>query len=203
MVKKTCFLTSLDHLIQVTYASKEIKVKQIMEALEGKGYPALLILFSLPCSFPVQIPGFSTPFGLFLAFLGFRIAFLKHMWWPKWILEKKFSSVHTKTVVEKTKKAVIFMQKLIKPRLTFLAKNPILQRISGLFIFFLALFLALPLPIPLSNLLSAIPILVISLGLLEEDGVMILIGYVLSILCLYVFSSLFFFGVEEVKHLIQ
>jgi hypothetical protein len=189
--------------MQVTFASKEIKVKQIMEALEGKGYPALLVLFSLPCSFPVQIPGFSTPFGIFLAFLGFRIAFLKHMWWPKWVLERKFSSAHTLTVVKKTKKAVIFMQKVVKPRLTYLVTTPILARINGFVIFILALFLALPLPIPLSNLLSAIPILAISLGILEEDGVMILIGYALSILCVYAFSSLFFFGVAEVKSLVN
>ncbi len=196
MAEKTSFLLSLDHLAQKTYSTKKIKVKQIMETLKGKGYPALLILFSLPCSLPVQIPGFSTPVGLLLAFLGFRIAFLNHMWWPKWVLEKAFLSVHVRTVITKTKKAVITLQKLIKPRLKVLTRNPILQRLNGFLIFLLALVLALPLPIPLSNLLSAIPILVISLGILEEDGVMILIGYVLSAFCFLAFSALFFFGVE-------
>ena len=187
MAKRTCFLNSLDLLEKETYISKEIEVKQILKALEGKGYPALLILFSLPCSLPVQIPGFSTPFGLFLAFLGFRLAFLKHIWWPKWVKEKKFSSAHTRTVAQKTKKVVIALQKVIKPRFRVLATNSILRRVNGLIVLFLGLLLALPLPIPLSNMLTAIPILVIALGLLEEDGIIVLIGYVLSFVGFNVF----------------
>jgi hypothetical protein len=50
-----------------------------------------MLLFSLPFCQPIQIPGFSTPFGILLAFIGLRIAFGHRVWFPKKLLEKKIS----------------------------------------------------------------------------------------------------------------
>ena len=63
---------------------------------------------------------------------------------------------------------------------------------------FLAILLALPLPIPFSNLLAAIPILLISLALLEEDGAFLIAGYVAAIPCTAFFAALFLLGPKAV-----
>ena len=63
--------------------------------------------------------------------------------------------------------------------------------VHGLMIFILGLFLALPLPVPLSNITAAWSILLISLGILEDDGLIVGIGYLaaLSTAAIFVFLA--------------
>lgn len=199
--KKPSFVDSLGIILNLSKTVEEIKIRQILEILSGKGYPALLIIFSLPFCFPIQIPGFSTPFGIILGLIGLRIAFGRKPWLPDWILDKSFKSHSIEKVVAKTISGVVYMQKLLHPRLLVFTQNPIFHRLNGLLIFFLAVLLSLPLPIPFTNLISAIPILCFGLGLLEDDGVAILIGYLLTILCFIYFFIIFLFGALGIKHL--
>lgn len=188
------FLDSLKQLLDLTKTSTTIKIGQIFEVLAHKGYPTLLIIFSIPFCMPIQIPGFSTPFGIVLCFIGLRIAFAKHPWWPEWILEKSFSSKSLEKLISKMMKVVQVMQKVLRPRLVVLAKDPILHRLHGLLIFILAILLSLPLPIPMTNMLAALPILALGLGLLEDDGVAIIVGYFLAAICFGAFIALIILG---------
>ena len=54
-------------------------------------------------------------------------------------------------------------------------------KLVGLSITLLALGLALPLPIPGSNLIFIIPIVIYAIGLLERDGVWILVGHIMTL----------------------
>lgn len=191
---KKSFLESLEEILVITRQSDSIKFSHLLHILAGKGYAASLIILILPFCFPIQIPGFSTPFGIMLAFIGLRIAFGKKPWWPKWILEKTIQSKHLIPIIEKTMVTVKYLQKILHPRLVALTQNPIAHLCNGLLIFLLGAFLALPLPIPFTNLFPAFPILFIGLGLLEDDGVFILIGYLLGMLFLLFLLKILVFG---------
>lgn len=188
------FLESLQKLLERPQPPYDIKIGTIFNALAGRGYPALIVIFSLPFCLPVTIPGFSTPFGIILALIGLRIALGRHPWWPKWILEKSLSGHHADVIIEKTITTVKWLQRFVRPRLVFLASYPILHRMHGVLIFMLSSLLALPLPIPFTNMLSSIPILCIGIGLLEDDGMSIIVGYLLALICFGVFVGLFMFG---------
>lgn len=192
--------TELESLLK--YAEKEsISLGTIIKFLAGRGHAILLILFSLPLSLPMQIPGFSTPFGLIIAFLGLRIAFGHRIWIPKTVLEKKISY----SVLEKIAQFIISISEkmsfLFGARMTWLVKTPTLQICHGLVIFLLGILLALPLPIPLTNLLAAIPALAFGIAFLEDDGVMIIVAYTLSTICFIAFASLIWFGAEGINML--
>lgn len=193
-VKSHTFLDSLKEIHEITNKQEKIKIRELFACLSGRGYAALLIVLSFPFCFPLQIPGFSTPFGLLLSFLGLRIAFAKRLWWPQWALDKEFSSHSISKIVSRMIHFFNGNKGFVRPRLTFLSQNPILHRINGILVAVLGLFLALPLPIPFTNLLSAIPILCIGLGLLEDDGLFILIAYFIAALCFATFIGLFFYG---------
>jgi hypothetical protein len=188
-------------IIDESKTKDKIPIRKIFSILSGKGYAALLVILSLPFCFPIQIPGFSTPFGLALAFLGLRISFGKKLWWPKRILDKELGSEKVVNLSEKTIAIFKKIQKILHPRLPFLTRNTILHRLHGLVVFVLALFLSLPLPIPMTNMLTAVPILCIGLGLLEDDGVMIIIGYCLAIFAISLFAALFWFGKSQLMHI--
>lgn len=188
------FIDYLNLLTEKAKSQPKLTVKDIFRTLKGKGYAALIVLFSFPFCLPVQIPGFSTPFGLILAFLGLRMTFANHLWWPKWVLNREVESGQVIILSEKLKNLFNYIQKLIHPRILFLTKNNYFKMFNGMLVFILSILLSLPLPIPLTNLLSAIPLLFIGLGLLEEDGIFILLGYLFSIICITSFIAIFIFG---------
>ena len=56
-----------------------------------------------------------------------------------------------------------------------------MRRSVGLAITLLGLGLALPLPIPGSNMVFIVPIIVYSIGLLERDGLWIVVGHIMTL----------------------
>jgi hypothetical protein len=191
--RKNSLIQVLENLL-LAANGQAMSLRNICNFLAGKGYGMLIALFSLPFCLPITIPGTSTPFGLLLAFLGLRVAFAKKLWWPDWILDKQVSYEAFKVVVTKTIIVAKALQKVLRPRLEILVHHPIMHRMHGLLIFALSLLLALPLPIPLTNMLTAIPIFCLGLGLLEDDGVAIIVAYILGIICFLAFGMLFWLG---------
>jgi hypothetical protein len=187
-------LTSLLEDLLKAADGKAMTIKQISEHLDGRGVGVLIVLFSLPFCFPISIPGLSTPFGVLLAFLGLRIAFAKKPWWPNWVLNKEVPYDTLDKVVTKTITISKMLQKVIKPRLTTLITQPIIHRMHGLIIFALAFLLALPLPIPLTNMLTAIPICCLGLGLLEDDGIAVIVAYIFALIGFSAFGAIIYLG---------
>lgn len=171
-----------------------ISVETLLKTLAGRGYPALLVIIALPFCLPIQIPGLSTPFGLLLAFMGFRIAFGKKLRWPKSLLKKNIPYSTLQKVVEK----LVYWNKrfkgFLRPRFSDFVQNPFWHRLHGVTIAFLGLILALPLPVPFTNMLTALPIIVMGLGLLEDDGLWVLIAYFLALLAVAYLAAIFWMG---------
>lgn len=177
-------------LLQKETKYKSVSVGKILQLLPGKGRSLALIFLSFPFCLPIQIPGLSIPFGLAIAFIGARMAFGQRVWLPKRILSK---TLKTKTIQKITVKALSLIKNLkrwLHPRLTWISHFSYMHIVNGLIIFFLGLFLALPFPIPLSNLMAAWSIFLIGLGLLEDDGVFVLFGYLMFLLTIIFFIAI-------------
>lgn len=166
---------------------RTITLETLVNSLSGRGYPLILILLSLPFCQPIQIPGFSAPFGILIALSGLRMAFHKRPWWPQWLLKKEISFKTLEKIIHKSLWLIKKIKRFVHPRLVWICYNPILQRLHGVVIAMLGIFLALPLPIPFTNLIAAWAILFIGLGLLEDDGLLVSLGYVLALACLAFF----------------
>ena len=187
--------------LEKTLNQKGLTVSQLVFALEGKGHAAIMAVLALPFCFPIQIPGLSTPFGIILIFSGLRIAFAQAPWLPGWLMVRDIPDGTAHSLLRGLRWIATPAEKILHPRLYGLCRNPTLHRIHGLLIAFLAMLLALPLPIPFSNLLAAVPILLISLALLEDDGAFLIAGYLTAIPCGVFFGSLFLYGPKAVKGL--
>lgn len=171
------------HILQKQIESVEaICIADILSILSGKGRPFLLLLVSLFFCQPLQIPGLSTPFGLLIAFIGLRMLFGKGIWLPKLLLIKKISTHTLQRVIEKTLSLTSKIKSWIHPRLNGVCHSMFMQKLHGVMFFILGVILALPLPIPFSNLIAAWSIFLIAFGILEDDGVFVLIGYLLSVI---------------------
>lgn len=169
-------------LLQQEANGGPLSIAEILLILSRKGRVLVVILLSIPFCQPIQLPILSTPFGLAIAFIGLRIAFGKQIWLPKKLLEKKISSRTFEKITNKTLTLVRKIKSWIHPRLTWLCHSSCMEKINGLIISILGIFLAFPFPIPLSNLIAAWSIFLVAVGMLEDDGVFILIGYLVALL---------------------
>ncbi len=154
-----------------------ISVSKILYILSGRGRILIVIVLSFPFCQPIQIPGLSTPFGLAIVLIGLRIAFGKRVWLPEKLLSKKVSRRVFNQVTTKALWLIRKMKRWIHPRILWLSA-PSMHWMHGLLICANGLFLALPLPIPFSNLAFAWSIFLVGLGMLENDGLLIIVGYV-------------------------
>ena len=169
-----------------------VSLEKIANILSGKGQCLMLMLLSLPFCQPLQIPGLSTPFGMVIAFIGLRLSFGNHIQLPQKVRSTQISSTLLKKMAKSTLWFVGKVQFLMHARLQWICQHPVLKKINGLMIVVLGLFLALPLPIPLSNVVAAWLIFLISLGILEDDGLFVVIGYGLALLAFVAFIFIFF-----------
>ena len=169
--------------------STSLSIKDVLKILSKKGFLLTILLLNLPFCQPLQIPGFSVPFGLAIAFLALKMIFGKHIWLPQSLLTKTIPPDTLQKIIEN----VLWLIKKIKrwtyPRLTMLCQHPALQIVNALLIFILGICLAMPLPIPFSNMIVAWAIFFIALGSLESDGVLVIIGYIVSLLAFAFFTA--------------
>jgi hypothetical protein len=175
-----------------------LTIDELMDGLAGKGHAAMVTVLSLPFAQPIQIPGFSVPFGMVLFFSGLRIAFAQEPWLPGWLLEKKIPAATAMALLEALRKVARITEKILHPRWALLCRRPALHRLHGLLIASLSILLALPLPIPFSNMLAALPLLLLGLALLEDDGLFLVAGYLAAIPCVLFFGILFLLGPKAV-----
>jgi len=201
--KQNSLIQGIDKVMKLAELKDGLTTQELIEGLSGKGHAVLVILFSLPFSIPVTIPGISTPFGLAIAFVGLRIAFGHKVWLPVRLLQTKIPLHVLDKVAKVTVKILERLKFLTATRLEILVNAPICNLLHGCVISFLGLMLALPLPIPFSNTLAALPLVAFGLGLLDDDGFLIIVGYVLAGIGLGFFLALAWFGTASFNFLMQ
>ena len=169
------------HAILACAAGNALSLRQIIEALRGRGLDVLVIIVVLPFCQPIPLPGLSTPFGVALMLFGFRIALRQRPWLPEWLLRRELSYETLRRVVTGATAIAKRLEKVIHPRLRFVKHWWSFNLLNGVAITSSAFILMLPLPIPFSNTLPAWAILLLALGMMEEDGAVIMVGYVAAV----------------------
>lgn len=172
----------------------EITLGKIVDHVEGESLLIVSLISILPFMQPIPLPGLSSILGLVVMLQGIGL-----MFWSKPILTKKMKSiVITKERFDMIYKAAVKFSSFTSKISTL--KHPITStRAShvccGFAIFLAAAFLSLPLPIPFSNLVPALSIFLICVGLLEEDIILILIGFGIT----FTVSWMAFFSFHIIK----
>lgn len=184
-----------ESMLQIRELSKKgpVKVRDLLRIFGGRGGLLLIIFLVIPFCLPIQIPGLSTPFGLAILFIGLRMAFRHKIWLTEGILEHEIKPKNLNNILNW---GFWFMEKLNPitcSRFQWICNTEYLFHFHCIMIAVLALILALPLPIPLSNLSAAWAIFLICLGLIKQDGLLTIIGYILAAITFLVFIYLFFF----------
>jgi hypothetical protein len=152
-----------------------IPLGELIDNAHESGFGFLVGVLAL-----IAIPffGLSTPFGLAIALISSQLAFGRmRPWMPNRFRKRVLAMTMLDRILH-----------LLTRRLRWLAKSTrrrweplIIPKLVGLALTLLGLGLALPLPIPGSNMVFIVPILVYSIGLLERDGIWIVVGHVMTL----------------------
>jgi hypothetical protein len=157
---------------------RALSLKEITPFFSGKGKILALIFFCIPFS---QIFGLAIPFGVIIAYLGFSYAFSNKTWMPRFILKKKISRKVLKFVVNQLLWFIKIIAKFSRPRLLWMCTQPVMRKINGCLVGLIGIFIAISLPIPLSSYIASAAILFLGIGLLNDDGIWMMIGHPIAI----------------------
>lgn len=161
----------------------------LLERTEGRGLYLVILLLCLPFALPVSIPGTSTPFGLGIAWLALRFGLGRPARLHRKLGDRPLSPRVRRFLLSGGAKVLRFLEKFVKPRRTvWLGWRAARQFNAGLLVL-MAILLALPLPPvpPFTNALPAYAILLITVSMMEEDGLMIWAGYAASLFAVLYF----------------
>ena len=197
---KPVFSDELDRLV-IQFAHRPVRLAELLEATQGRGYHLLLILIALPFVGPIPLPGFSIPFGLLVALLGVRLAIDRNSWLPQRLLQQPMPAEAFAKAIGAASRLMRGIEFFLRPRLGFVPNHPLCGRIAGVLIALSGLMLMLPFPLPFSNSLPAWTVLLLAAGALGRDGLFFFAGCAVFGLSLAFFAAVAYGGMEIVHQL--
>jgi hypothetical protein len=178
-------LRASDLLLQVIGRSDhpEVSIGDLVHGLGDRAFGLVLLIFALPNCVPAP-PGISSLLGFPLFFFAIQmIQGRAEPWLPAGIARRKMKRADLSKVAVRAAKYVVMLERICRPRWNVLAGRSA-ERWIGVFILLLATSVALPLPF--SNGPPSWAIAIIALGLLEEDGLAIVLGTLIGVIGLAV-----------------
>ena len=172
---RTVFSAELRALI-ARFDDRPVRLAEILEATEGRGYHLLLFLIALPFVGPIPLPGFSIPFGLAVTLLGTRLVLNQKPWLPQRLLQRELPAHSLAKILGAASRIMGGIEFFLRPRLGFVPNHTIFGRIAGFLIAVSGLMLMLPFPLPFSNSLPAWTVLLLAAGALGRDGLFFFAG---------------------------
>lgn len=169
----------LTHFIDA-HPESEITVRSMVAAFGERAFGFLTLVFALICIIPLPIPGIHMLLSVPLFYLSLQqMVGRRQVWFPEKILDYTIPRKAFDNISRKAMPWIIRVENLSRPRLSFLTTRWWFC-FFGAVIFYITAFLSIPLP--LTNLVPAIAICLMALGLLNRDGVTLIIGAVIGVL---------------------
>jgi len=184
---------------------RDMRLGEIIDSFPHRGHILMIVLFSFPMSLPISPPLLGGLFGAVLTFLSFYLVIGRKPWIPHYIHNRPVSYRILSGTIQKLTRVMRYMEVVLKPRLLFMTNSERLWKVHGVFLLGMAVVLALPIPMPapFTNSVAALPIFLASLGMLERDGVCIVIGYFSTLICIGYYVALVVLGKEAFDFLLH
>lgn len=160
----------------------------LIAAMRNRAFGMLFLLFGIPNCLPMP-PGIPVICGIILALIaGQMVMGRDQLWLPRRLAAKSFARSDLQRIVARANPWIEKLERWSSPRYAFLA-GPTARRFIGAVVVILGFVLILPIPF-LGNMPPGIAICVFGLGLVERDGLVIVAGYVATVLGLLITAGM-------------
>jgi hypothetical protein len=177
---------------------ERITVGTIVAALKDRAYALLVVLLGLPNCLPMP-PPIPLACGLVLVFVAVQmLSGLTAPWLPQALLRRSIRRRVLSRAVARAVPLLLRLERFSKPRLTLLGSRYAVP-VIGLLVLILALGLLVAAPF-IGQIPLGLAICLVGLGLVERDGVVIVIGAIVGAVGLALsagFAYAIFAGISE------
>ncbi|MCA0456383.1 MAG: exopolysaccharide biosynthesis protein [Chloroflexi bacterium] len=168
-----------------------VSLRELLELIGEQGMLVFCMFLTIPFLLPVSIPGVSTVFGLVITLIGIGVAFNRVPWLPARLMNRTIERIHLIPALEKGAALFTRLDKVVSPRILALTHGATINRLNGLLLILGAILLMAPFGlIPFSNTLPALAILFLAVGMLQRDGIFVLLGYLALVATIVYFGAL-------------
>jgi hypothetical protein len=165
---------------------ERVTFREILTKLRHRAFGFTLLIFALPCCLPMP-PGIPTVCGVAIVIIALNlIAARQRLWLPSAIADKSVARTDLKRMVERWAPHLAKLERICKPRLAIVTE-PVGKILIGIVIFALGFIMILPIPF-LGNMPPGIAASLIAIGMTERDGLIVLVGEVVSVIAIAVAS---------------
>lgn len=156
-----------------------ITLGAMIDRLGDRAHGLALFILALPCCIPLLygVPQLvSIPMVLVAGQLTWNP---KRLWLPERLRARPIGADSLQQITRRTAKPLSWLEKVARPRLSFLVRGPA-ERLMG--VLMLVFSLSISLPLPSTNTVPGIGVALMSLGLIERDGLLVLAGAIIGTL---------------------
>lgn len=149
---------------------------ELSARLGREGVGLLVFICALPFLQPIPLAGLGTPIGFLLAAAGLQLTLGRtSAVLPRFIAEHRLEAASATRLLSAAERILGVAERAARPRWRAFAHLP---KVYGVAIILLGMIFAIPIFVPLGNPATAIPLAMIGLALLEEDGLLGALGLV-------------------------
>jgi hypothetical protein len=175
-----------------------LTLQELVSAFGERGFGAMILVLSLLALLPWP-PGGKAIFAVPIILMSLELAFQRDsIWLPRWALRASVSRTAYRSGVSRIMKLIRRVEALTRPRLSYLT-GEIADVVTGLVCVLLALMMALP--VPFGDMLPGVTLVLFALGMMQRDGVAILLGAAGTALCVLYLLFVWTTVVEVAQHI--
>ncbi|WP_141735467.1 exopolysaccharide biosynthesis protein [Oligoflexus tunisiensis] len=179
-----------------------ITLQRILDHIHGRGEAMLTLLLAGPFLLPIPMPGLSIPFGILIVIFGFSLSTGWKPWLPQKWVHRRIPEDMLRRFCRAARRFLQKIERFIRPRYHWIHKNSVFKAAAGVMITGCGALLALPLP-PGTNAPPAAAIVCLSVALLEGDGLLLVLGYLLFAFNAALFALIPFLGYEAILQILR
>jgi hypothetical protein len=148
----------------------------------SRAFGVLLLIALLPAFIPAPI-GMGAISGPLICLLGLQLMLLRPApWLPGFVRRRGLRRSSIRRFLERTQRLLARLERVCRPRLPALIEHPLANAFTGLQLVLLGFLLALP--IPLTNYPFGILLLFYVMALIERDGKLLLVAWILGLIAI-------------------
>lgn len=190
-MQRDSLVKKLETLIQ-GFPPEKVTLGEIRDHIGQEGLLLFAAFLTLIFLVPVSIPGISTVFGGAILLVGISRVLNRTLWLPQRFQERAIPTEKLRLSMNKGLVWLHRLERISRPhRLSSLTGNRFLHLCHDLGIVLAAVLLMFPFGfVPFSNSLPSLALLLLTMGLLQQDGLYLLLGHGATVATIIYFASL-------------
>ncbi|MEE2850573.1 MAG: exopolysaccharide biosynthesis protein [Pseudomonadota bacterium] len=162
-----------------------LTLHEIRDRLDERAYGLLILLLSIPCLVP-GLYGVPQVVGLIVILLaGQMLVGREEPWLPRWFLNLRCKGSWLKAMADFAETKLGWIDRLSRPRLRRFADGPG-EKLAAIFMILATVTIVMP----LTNTIPSIALALLSVGLIQRDGLFVLAGCAVTTVWLTILGAL-------------